>query len=239
MSENHPFSASIVMPFYTKWELCQARLYEMRIHLLGRHDVEILLVDDHSPDPEIYLGNIAWWKKTLDDTTYSKLRYSRCPENVGFGMAMNFGAAKAKTDVIVLFSNDVIIKGDFLDCIFKAIDEHPNALIGAEMIDWDSGWNMIDGKVMKYLNGWLLACSKAVWLDIGGFDPRFGKFDCEDMDLSTTARSKGHELISFKKQFVYHLGAQTIVTVAPNRMEITKSNVKLFQEKWTGKVGNL
>ena len=32
--------------------------------------------------------------------------------------------------------------------------------------------------IVPYANGWLLACTRSAWLDIGGFDLAFGKFDC-------------------------------------------------------------
>lgn len=233
------YHASIIMPFYGKWELCQARLYEMRLHLMSRYTLDIVLVDDCSPKPEEYAGNLAWWKTVITETTDSKFRCFKNDHNLGFGGAMNFGASKAISDVLVFLSNDVIIKGDFLGFIFNALEHRHDALVGAEMVDWDSGWNVVDKKVLKYLNGWLVACSKDTWNDIGGFDPRYGKFDAEDIDLSTTARSKGHELISFNQQLVHHLGSQTIHDVAPDRVEYTKRNIKALNEKWSGKLGNL
>lgn len=231
---------SIVMPFYGKWELCHTRLYELRVYVMSKHINEIILVDDCSPNPGEYAGQVAWWKdavKTLDDR--SKIKYYRLEENIGFGGAMNFGASKAKGDVIIFLSNDVVVKGDFVQVILEILNIYPDSLVGAEMIDWDSGWNVVDGKILKYLNGWLLACTKEVWKDLGGFDPRYTKFDVEDLDLSTTARRKGYELISFEKKFVRHIGSQTIGDLYPNRVEATKKNIVLLKEKWAGKLDEL
>ena len=221
---------SIVMPFYNKWTLTHQRLYEFRTHL-PTGDIEIVLVDNGSSEAGIDSA-VAFWQKKLSKIP---IRYRKIPENVGFGGAMNNGASMAKGDIVMLYSNDVICIDNFLPEVEEQFDENRNILLGNEVIWFDGGWNGFDtpnGRtVVPYVNGYFIACTRQVWDSMGGFDPLYGKYTMEDVDLSMQAQQLGVKLVSLGSTKLRHIGGGT-APYTPERETITKQNKIKFYEKW-------
>ena len=227
-------NVSIILPFFNRWDLTHARLYELVQHVpLG--NVEIILMDDASTEPDCQSG-VAWWQKN----SLHNIRYKRNEKNLGFGGNCNEGARAATGDILVFLSNDVIIRGNFLASLVRILAEKtPHALVGGQLIDWAGGWNEIEYNggvsVVPYLAGWLLACTRETWKLLGGFDPRFGVFDYEDMDLCTTAHILGTPLIPLNSPDLDHLSGATIRTLAMDRYSQTMKNKDVYHQKWQGK----
>lgn len=223
---------SIIIPFYNHWDLTHNRLYELYRH--APEYCEIILINDASTEMDCE-GGVAWWQKV--QTMLNPVRYKKNKENLGFGGSMNVGAQYAKGDILVFLSNDVTISGNFFDLIVTILRNNPTALIGGQVVDWAAGWNEFDFDghhiVIPYANGWLLAVNKNIWKEIGGFDPRYGKFDFEDVDLSTWFFIRGYDIISLNSDYVKHehQGA-TISTLGVDRLAITKRNREIYINKW-------
>ena len=173
---------SIVMPFYNKFNLCADRLRELRTHV--SRELEIILVNDCSTDDVDSL--VAFWQKMVEGHT---IRYVKNATNVGFGRSMNRGASIADGDVYVFLSNDVRVESDFTKEIEDLLEPNIRKLIGGELLQHDTGWNMFNKTLVPYLNGWFLACHNTVWREMGGFDPRYGRYDYEDIDKSELPKS--------------------------------------------------
>lgn len=221
---------SIVMPFYNKYTLTHQRLYEFYSHLPSG-DIEIILIDNGSSETGID-GGVAFWQKKLSKIP---IRYRKIPENIGFGGAMNNGASMAHGDIIMLYSNDVICLDNFLPEMQEKFDENENILLGNEVIWFDGGWNSFDtpkGKVVvPYVNGYFIAFTQKVWNNLKGFDPLYGKYTMEDVDLSMQAQQAGYKLVSLGTTKLRHIGAQT-AGYTPEREQITRQNKIKFFEKW-------
>ncbi len=148
---------------------------------------------------------------------------------------MNKGAELAKGDILILYSNDVMCSGDFITTIKDLLTHNSNLLIGGRIIYWPGGWNEFEHKgkrfTIPYCEGWLLACTKEVWDNLGGFDPRYGKYAVEDIDLSTTALSLGYELHGLNSPHLSHIGGAT-AKYDEHRMNYTIRNKEKFIEKW-------
>lgn len=214
------------MPFFNKLTLTHNRLYEFLLHI-PPEEVEIILIDNGSTEDGID-GCIAFWQKKLAKHT---IRYRKLPENVGFGGAMNNGASMAHGDIIILYSNDVVCSDNFLPELEEMFRVNDNILLGNEVIYWDAGWNNFNGIIVPYINGWFIACTKKVWDSLDGFDPLYGKYTMEDVDLSMQAQQKGIKLAAMNSLKIRHIGAQT-AGYTPERLEITKQNKIKFYEKW-------
>jgi len=226
---------SIILPYYNHWDLTHARMMELYKYV--PRDTEIVLVNDASPNADCRDG-AKWWQTT----GRQEIKYIENEENLGFGGSHNAGSKVATGDIFCFLSNDVIIKTDFVSRIIESLLESPYSLIGGEIIYWPGGWNefVVDGHkmVIPYCNGWLLACNREVWDNMGGFDVEtYGKFDFEDIDLSTNALSHGYDLLSlnFPKHALNHLSGVTIRALNIDRMEITKKNREKFIKKWQSK----
>lgn len=220
----------IVIPQYNQWDLTHARL--MELYKKVPVDTQIFLIDDHSPDSDCQTGP-AWWQKSI---LGPRLHYYRNPENLGFGGSMNNGvklAVKNGCDGFILLSNDVRVFSDIVADTDTLLSLNRRILIGAEVLTHDTGWNVLPGcGPVRYANGWYLATHKTTWKELGGFDPRYGKFDYEDVDLSTSAALLGIPLVRAGAN-VMHIGGQSVNAAHPDRIEHTKRNQQLWIEKWT------
>jgi GT2 family glycosyltransferase len=219
------------MPFFNNWQLTHQRMMEL-YNKVQYEPCEIILVNDASTDREIDDG-VGFWQK--HSNSKHVIRYIKNELNQGFSFSMNRGASIAHGDVIVLLSNDVQIYDNFVAEIVDLLKENPKYFIGGEVLWHDTGWNKIGNTIFPYANGWLLACTKGAWIDIGGFDLRYGHFDYEDCDISTEAISKGYVLKALSKSKLTHIGGATIYPLYPDRQEYTKRNREKFIEKWSGK----
>jgi GT2 family glycosyltransferase len=201
------------------------------MYVRERDDFEILLINDASTEKKDYEGNIAWWQKQVDNP--HKIRYHCNEKNLGFGGSMNLGVYHAKGDIIVLYSDDVVLSGNFLPSLMEKMQD--GVLVGGEVLTHDTGWNVLNDVVIPYANGWFLSCTKYTWNILGGFDPIYEKFDAEDLDLSTMAHYKGIKLVALNSPYLYHIGGATIGSVYSDRVEYSKKHIQLWQNKWKDK----
>lgn len=228
--------ASVILPYYNHWDLTHARMMELYKYV--PKDVEIVMVNDASTDKDCRKG-AGWWQKR---SGRQEIKYVENKQNLGFGGSHNVGAKVSTGDILCFLSNDVIVRTDFVSIIIDDLSNRPDSLLGGEIIYWPGGWNEFefDGKkmVVPYCNGWLLACTREVWDNMGGFDVEtYGKFDFEDIDLSMNALSLGYDLLSLNlpKHKLNHLSGVTIRGLNVDRMEITKKNREKFIKKWQPK----
>jgi GT2 family glycosyltransferase len=113
-------------------------------------------------------------------------------DNIGFGPANNQGVLAASGENLVFISNDVVPAGDYITPILEALKLNPQDLIGAELFDFDTGWNRFGAAPhIPYLGGWCVATTDCAWQELGGWDERFVPCDYEDVDLSLTAVTMG------------------------------------------------
>lgn len=227
---------TIIIPYFNRWDLTHARLYDIFSHVKTDESrpIEVVLINDCSTDADCE-GGAAWWQKSVKKSY--EIRYHKNSQNYGFGRSCNIGARMAQGDFLVFLSNDVVIRGDFLVPVLERLASKPKSVIGGRVLAFDTGWNtiLVDGhkQIIPYPEGWLIACTKEAWVDLGGFDPRYAPYDCEDVDLGATAIQKGYELVSLDSPHLQHLSGQTIMTVNRNRQAVTNINRQKFIEKWT------
>jgi GT2 family glycosyltransferase len=215
---------SIVIPIYNNWALTHQCLFDIysKCTLVD----EVVVVNDCSPEEAVYQG-MEWWK----NTKMLPLRHIKLSENVMFLKASNIGMKKATGDVIILLSNDVRLNGNIVTPILEILKDNDRTLIGGRYLDWNTGWNHFDGTTFPYLEGWLLAATKAGWEELGYFDERYAPSDYEDIDLSTTARVGGYKLDHLPEGITKHIGAQSI-PYGSAREQITIRNKEKFKQKW-------
>ena len=231
---------SIILPYFNMWQLTHARMMELFKH--APLDTEIVMVNDASTDSDCRTG-AGWWQQRAGR---HEIKYVENKENLGFGGSHNVGASVATGDILCFLSNDVVVRTNFIDNMVGALVETPYSLLGGEIIYYPGGWNEFEFEnkkmVVPYCNGWLLACTREVWDNLGGFDVEtFGKFDFEDIDLSMNALSHGYDLLSLNlpKHQLHHLSGVTIRSLNIDRMNITKINREKFIAKWKSKFNDV
>lgn len=223
----------VIIPHYNNWQLTHNRLHELYKHCKDSVS-EVIVVDDCSTD-ENTPGGLGWWAEFQVKYDF-KVSAIRTPQNLNFLGACNFGLAdtvsKCKPDdIIILLSNDVEIRTDFVRQVTEKLGHGERALIGGILYSHDTGWNKFGDKVYPYLEGWLLATRSMDWQTLGGFDIRFAPSDFEDVDLSTLALKYEYELVALNNPGLHHIGGQSY-GYTEERRKRTEANRKKFEEKW-------
>lgn len=217
-------TVSIVIPIYNKWSLTHQCLFDIFQKCFPVD--EVIIVNDNSPDPDVYTG-LEWWKQQ----EMLPIREIRLEKNVMFLKATNIGLKKATGDIIITTSNDVRIFQNISQAIINLLNDDDQQLIGGRLLDWDTGWNTFGTAMFPYLEGWLLAATRSGWADLGYFDEQYAPSDMEDVDLSATAGMMGYKLTALPSDMTQHLGAQSI-GYNPEREKITLANKEKFRKKW-------
>lgn len=214
-------STSIVIPVYGRFDLLHQLLYDLYQHCSLIE--EVIIINDKPDDKDVRNG-LAWWKTT----NMLPIEVIETPENLGFLRASNLGLKSAVEDNVFLISTDVRIHKDIIEYGNKNLGSF---LVGGRLIDWDTGWNTFNGKIYRYLEGWLLGADKRAWEELDYFDERFAPNDMEDVDFSTKALEHDFILGIFPEGYVSHIGAQSI-PYGDKREITTKANKEKFRQKW-------
>lgn len=193
---------------------------------------EIIIVDNHSEEQEVIDG-LWWWVRESG----LPVSVNRMTENIGFTLGANYGLRMATLNrfaerrLVFLISNDVSVSGKFIQQTAEILLSPKRALVGAKLLSHDTGWNRFGNIVFPYLEGYFLAAMVDGWVDLDFFDPAYAPFDYEDIDLSTTAKKKGYQLVPLNNPAITHLGGGTL-GYNPEREKITRRNQEYFKEKW-------
>lgn len=234
---------SIVIPFFNKWDLTHRVL--MQLKLLWIDVKEIILVDDASNDVETIRSKYDFWKNIYRDNNNVDIKYIRNSENKGFGYSMNRGMSSTSGNIIVLLSNDVEVKKDFVVPMLKIFNENPRSLVTGAVVDFRGGWNDFeyDGEryAVPYANGWFLAATRDGFKEIGFFDKLFYPFDYEDVDLSVRFLLRGYKIVPLMPDYFstqdnpmfIHQQGSTVSSLNLDRTQVTIDHKNKFFNKWT------
>lgn len=219
---------SVITPVWNRSDLTAQFLYANWLRYQEK-DIEFIIVDNGSSDATRQL--LDHWAEVGG----GQIVVIRNSKNLGFGPANNQGVKAAMYDKLLFINNDVEISGDYITPVVLALDERPDTLVGAQFLNFDTGWNKFNGRIIPYLAGWCVGMTKAVFEALGGFDERYVPGDYEDMDLSYTAFKTGYALMSLDLP-LYHRFNQTAQQL-PDRRAITERHRRVFAEKWGLAVG--
>jgi len=211
---------SVITPVWNRSALTHSFLFQ-NWRLYQGQAVEFVISDNGSTD------NTYAVLDTWQDKMGKQLNVISNPRNEGFPIACNQGARAAVGDVLLFLNNDVVIGGDYIAPILAALEMYPYALVGAEVLGFDTGWNKFGELVIPYVPGWCVACTRQKFDDVGGFDEQYSPCDYEDIDFSYGAKTYLHAV----KLPIRHLSGQS-GTQMPNRRAITERNRVKFAEKW-------
>ena len=188
---------------------------------------EIIAVDNASTD-----GSGDWIA-----ANYPTVRLIRHAENMGFGGACNAGLAAAQGDVLVLLNQDTAARPDWLAALVKTLDEHADIGIAGSKALYPDGTIQHAGAVVDargtsehlgqhqadtgqfdqladadYVTGASLAIRRALYDQIGGFDPGFHPAYLEDVDLCYRARAAGLRVVYVPTSVLVHNERSTAAT---------------------------
>jgi GT2 family glycosyltransferase len=214
---------SIVVPVYNHLDQTMRCLRSLAA-AGSKCTVEIVVVDDGSTD-----GSAAWLEACLN------VRLHRMSENSGFGAACNAGAAIARGHYLVFLNNDTEVTAGWLDALIGCFaSEARCGLVGAKLVYPDGrlqeagGIVFADGSAcnygrggdsqdprydfvreVDYCSGACVAIPRALFAELGGFDPRYTPAYYEDTDLAFSVRAAGYRVIYQPRARIVHFEGQT------------------------------
>ena len=240
--------ATIIIPVYGQTQFVLSCLDSLVRHR-SRYTAEIIIVDDCSPEGELVelLGRIKWAK------------HVRPEKNLGFIGACNLGAAHAKGRVVIPLNSDTRVCDGWLDELMRTFDDRPEAgLVGSKLFYGDgslqeaggfvwrdgSAWNYGRNKSsnrpefcyareVDYCSGAAIAVPKALWDELGGFDPYFSPAYYEDTDLAFRVRAAGRQVWYQSLARVIHYEGRTNGTDLNSGVKAYQvENARKFRERW-------
>jgi GT2 family glycosyltransferase len=210
---------------------------------------EVIVVDDASADDSVDYVRRA----------FPGVGVIERPVNGGFGEACNTGAQAARGDILAFVMTDLEVEPGFLLPLVGHFDgaatfavgpririrdsgEHSNASItrlvlrhGMFHIEQPFGSNPARGngqpEEVVFVPGGAMACDRAKFLELGGFDPIFAPFCWEDVDICYRARKRGWRVVSDPRSVVVHPKGHATIDQLPESIragEIARRNELLF-----------
>ena len=244
--------ASIVIPVFNQFTHTLDCLRALAAYP-PQAPVEIIVVDDGSSDETV---------SALPQV--QGLRYHRRAANGGFIAACNDGAALARGDYLVFLNNDTVPQPGWLDALLNTFDARPDAgLAGAQLLYPDgrlqeaggvvfadgSGWNYgrfdhpgdcryAYARDCDYASGAAIALPRALFAQLGGFDPRYAPAYYEDTDLAFAVRAAGRRVLYQPASRVVHMEGATSGTDTGSGVKAYQvRNRERFAEKWARALG--
>ncbi|ADB53905.1 glycosyltransferase family 2 protein [Conexibacter woesei] len=189
-------------------------------------------------------------------TRFPELTFRELPRNVGFGAAVNAGAALGDGDAIVLVNNDVDADPDFLAQLLAPLREQSRAgmvagmtlMPGREAVDafgiqLDAGlsaYNRLrhersdggaDPGLLAGPSGGAAAYRRVAFDAVGGFDETLIAYG-EDVDLALRLRAAGWEAAAAPAARGVHLGGATIGVDSPQQRRLAGFARGFLLRRW-------
>lgn len=216
---------SLITPVWNRSDLTNAFLFQHWNFYYNNPEIEFVVVNNGSTDNTEKI--LEQWQQRMGN----RLVCVHNPENRGFSGGNNDGVKFANGNNYLFISNDVSPISPYIHAILKALQDDRPILIGAELLDYDTGWNTFNGKTISYLAGHCVAATRKTWDIIGGWDERYFPCDYEDIDLSKTAIEKGIALVPLSLPLLHQFG-QSAKNISEGRQKITLQSQAKFKEKW-------
>ncbi|MFM7244496.1 MAG: glycosyltransferase [Planctomycetaceae bacterium] len=247
-----PPSVSIVIPVHGGWPVTQACLRALLPSLPAGWPVEVIVVDDASPDetPD-QLAAIAEGDR--------RLVVLRNDHNLGFVGTCNRGAAAATGDYLVFLNNDTVPLPAWLPPLIRTFASFPAAAaVGGKLLFPDGRLQEAGGIIfddasachfgrehpdpawppfnhvrpVDYVSAALLATPRDLFLALGGFDPAYAPGYYEDTDYCFRLREIGREVLVQPATLVVHVeGATAGTDHAAGMKRFQEINRRRFQAR--------
>jgi GT2 family glycosyltransferase/glycosyltransferase involved in cell wall biosynthesis len=179
--------------------------------------------------------------------------------NLGFIGSCNRGASVARGEYLVFLNNDTVVTDGWLTALARTFQEIPGTgYAGAKLIYPDgrlqeagsvvwrdaSGWNY--GKFddpdhprysfareVHYCSGACVMVPRALFEELGGFDPHFTPAYYEDTDLAFKIRHAGHKVIYQPlARIIHHEGLTSGTSPESGVTSFQRVNQVKFRERW-------
>lgn len=208
---------SIIIPVYNQLEMTAECIQAVLENT--SHDCEIIIVDNGSDLP---------FKPPFSG--FTDIRVIRNIENKGFPAAVNQGIREARSEIVVLLNNDVIVTPGWSGRLLSAMNEFAivgpvtNYCAGIQKVqasdyenieelnqaayDWAEDYGDSVQEV-TFIIGFLMAFRKSLVDEIGFLDETLWPCSGEEVDFCFRAREAGYRVAIVNGCYVHHEGSKT------------------------------
>lgn len=247
MSSNTRPLLSLVVLGFRSFDVTTRACLDSLVPWLGDPEVEILVVDNGSPDDSAQ--KTAQWC-----AAHPQARCQLSERNRGYAGGMNWGAEQTRGQWLLLVNNDTVFPIGALNALKQVIREAPadvamlgpvtNAAGNGQRL-WKPGTAHDEWlRIGEWLNlhpthhlmpayrcdFFCIAIRRDVWDQLGGLDLDFGLGYYEDFDFSLRLAKAGYRQMITEDVFILHVGSATFKASAEARALI-KRNKKLLKAK--------
>ncbi len=200
---------SVVIPSFNGEHILKTCLAK-NVAILNENGItDIIIVDDASDDTSVeYLA-----------THFPDCRVVQNPINLGFGQTCNAGARIAHEDILLFLNNDMVFTSLDIEAVHSYMEDSRVFAISPPIFREQGGKRVNETPTKGFFEGgWvstendpdqairceddpdfpiLWACGGAMFMTkerfniLGGFDPIYSPFYCEDLDLSYQGWKRG------------------------------------------------
>lgn len=195
-------NVSIIIPNFNGKKLLEKNLPSL-IKAIKKHNKnnEIIVVDNGSQD-----GSSNFLRENYPDIKIIELK-----ENKGFGEACNIGVKESRNRIVILLNNDVYVDENFIEPLIKNFKDGNVFAVSSVSLGRDNKKKIKPSYTIEvnYCCAGYTAYDKEKFLFLGGFDPIYSPFYCEDRDISYRAKRYGWKNLIEPESIVYHEGEKT------------------------------
>lgn len=229
----NPRGVSIIIATWNGKTFLQKNLPPL-FHALSCYDgpYEVIVVEDAGTDDT----------DRFISENYPQILFRRLQTNIGNGQALNRGAEMAHHEILYFLDNDVEVTSEFLTPVIRHFDDPFVFGVGSRSIERPSKppgplqlprvkfrygifWYYYETLIQEadlpvpalFASAGHCAVSKEKFFSLGGFDPLYGRFYLEDLDLCYRAWKKGWKVMIEPESKVYHEAAGTIRKILSRR----------------------
>ena len=204
-----------------------------RLQGSGHHDVDVLILDDASPEAG-FSDEMALLSNSLG------IGYYRSPRNLGIPRNFNLGLLRAEQgdyDHVAIVNSDVILPFNLVDSLVAVAEAPSSTGPIASVTAWsnnasifslpndDADSHLADEPTVDWLSsrlaaefgaesvavpvgmGFCFLVPRGAIDAVGLFDPVFGRGYCEEVDWCRRAVERGWVNVLAPSAFVYHMGS--------------------------------
>jgi len=194
-------SVDVIIPVYNAPELTR-RCIDSVITYLGESIRAIYIQDDASNNETCEM---------LDSLLYEQVQVYHALSNQGFGKSVNEAVARSDADLVLILNSDTEVYENFLPLLCHAFAVDPELAVISSVddhfakYDFERYMRRPGGYIITYrFKGHAFLMRRNLFIEMGGFDLKFGRGYYEDTDLGRRLDQKGWRMGVHPDAYIRH-----------------------------------